>query len=178
MKPSSMSNLRRWWQRHLAVPALLGLVALVAALLLASLVSAPLRLQEANLSRQRSQIAAHDSPARSAARPAADQLGALPGRRQRGADLEALVTDVQRSGLVLDKADYAMTEVDASGAARLEATLPVTGTYAELRRFLVVTLERHPHAALEALQLERPDTRSQQLQATAKLVFFYREGAP
>jgi Tfp pilus assembly protein PilO len=159
------------------MPAVLAIVTMAVAASLFTLVAAPLQRQAAGLAQHRAQLAVQ-APEAAMQRPATEQLSGLPTSRQRGKDLEALVAELQRSGLQLDKADYSTTEVDASGASRLEANLPLTGSYAELRRFIAATLDRHPHVALESLQLERSDTRSQQLQVTAKLVFFYREGAP
>ena len=58
------------------------------------------------------------------------------------------------------------------------ATLPLTGSYAGVRRFVAEVLNELPHSALESLQIERATAQAKELQATARLVLFYGEESP
>lgn len=57
----------------------------------------------------------------------------------------------------------------------MEATLPLTGSYAGVRRFVAEVLNELPHSALESLQIERATAQAKELQATARFVLFYGE---
>jgi hypothetical protein len=104
--------------------------------------------------------------------------GELPSTRQRGRDLEWLVSAAQRAGLGLERADYSLGAATAGALTRVEATLPLTGSYAGVRRFVAEVLNELPHSALESLQIERATAQAKELQATARLVLFYSEETP
>ena len=101
----------------------------------------------------------------------------LPTLRQRGADLEALIAASQRHGLVLQRADYSAGAAVGGRLVRVEANLPLTGSYAQLRSFIASVLNDLPHAALDSLHMERPNSQAAQLQVQARWVLFYREDA-
>jgi hypothetical protein len=173
------NRLGRLWHRHLGRPAAVALALLAAA---AALHWHWLPGMRAERQRLESRLLALP-----AARPAASEAPAvlapvgleLPSQRQRARDVEVLVDAAQRSGMLLERADYAMAAPNGNAAARLQATLPLSGSYTGLRRYVAAVLNALPHAALESLSLERADAQSPQLQATARLVLFYRaEGQP
>lgn len=105
-------------------------------------------------------------------------LSELPPQSQRGRDVATLVEAIERSELSLERADYALAPNAGSTVLRLQATLPLSGTYANVRRYVAMVLNALPNAALESLQLERASAQSPQLKATAKLVLFYRADTP
>jgi hypothetical protein len=105
-------------------------------------------------------------------------LHELPPQGQRGRDIALLVEAIERSELKLERADYALAPNAGSSVMRVQATLPLTGTYAGVRRYVATVLNTLPNAALESLQLERASAQSPQLKATAKLVLFYRADTP
>lgn len=164
-----------WWARHVgraawvALPAL-GLAAVLAAQVLPSLhdaqAQAAARLDAARRARPVDRAAELPLEAR--------VVQTLPGLPQRGRDVEALVGAARGAGLQLERADYTMAPEGGAGVARLQATLPLRGSYAQVRRFLATLLNTLPHAALESLQIERPDVRGTDLRATARIVLFYR----
>ena len=164
------------WHGHFGRPAW------VAAALLLALVAVQWRVLPALVSEQhRLQsrlLTLPAAPAAAAAREPVVQAPAglaLPSGRQRAADTELLVDAAQRHGLVLERADYTLAAPGTGNAVRMQATLPLSGTYASLRRYVAAVLNALPHAALESLSIERADAQATQLQATAHLVLFYRQ---
>ncbi len=101
----------------------------------------------------------------------------LPTLRQRGSDLETLIAAAQRHGLTLQRADYSAGAAVGGRLVRVEANLPLSGSYAQLRSFIAAVLNDLPHAALDSLHMERPNSQAAQLQVQARWVLFYREEA-
>lgn len=169
------------WHRHLGRPAWLAL-ALLAALALVQWQLRPLLQRDAaRLEARRIALAAVPAGARAVEAPSARaslQDSELPSQQQRGRDLEWLVGAAQRAGLTLDRADYSLGAATDGAVTRVEATLPLNGSYAGVRRFVAEVLNELPHSALESLQIERATAQSAQLQATARLVLFYGEPRP
>lgn len=174
-----------FWHRHMGRPAwvALALVLAVAALqwrVLPALTDEQQRLETRLL---RLPVGAHSASASTPPAALAPTAQAptgleLPSDRQRAADIELLVETAQRNGLTLERADYALAPPNGNAATRLQATLPLSGTYTGLRRYIAAVLNALPHSALESLSIERADAQSVQLQATARLVLFYRAEQP
>ena len=167
------------WNRHLGRPAWLALALIAAVAALQWQLRPQLLRDHARLEARRMALATVPPGTMAVEASARGPLpdGELPSARLRGRDLEWLVTAAQRSGLSLERADYSLGAATAADVTRVEATLPLTGTYAGLRRFVAEVLNELPHSALESLQIERPNAQSAQLQATARLVLFYGEEA-
>lgn len=167
------------WRRHFGRPGALALLLLVAAAVLQWQVRPLLQRDAQRLQERRAALASIPvaGPLDTSGRGplhAAD----IPSPRQRGRDLELLVAAAQRAGLGLERADYSLGAATAGALTRVEATLPLTGSYAGVRRFVAEVLNELPHAALESLQLERANAQARDLQATARLVLFYSEDTP
>ncbi len=182
------TRLRPWariaglgWHRHLGVPALVSAAVLAAAALLHWQLRPALQREQTKL-QTRQQLLATLPRADRAIDPASAraplQTSELPSTAQRGRDVEWIVTAAERNSLTLDRADYTLGTSTGNAVARVEATLPLTGTYPALREFVGAVLNELPHASLESLQIERPNTQSPQLQATARIVLFYKPGSP
>ena len=169
-----------FWQQHLGRPAWLALALLTVFALLRWQIDPVLARAQARLAvRQQSlAVAAAAGPATDPVAMGIPALQELPSERQRGRDVAALVETAQRLGLGLERADYAQASAGGSYVTRLSATLPLTGSYAAVRRYVAEVLNELPHSALESLQIERPNAKSTQLQATARLVLFYRQDPP
>lgn len=167
------------WNRHLGWPAWAGLALLVGVALVQWQVRPMLQRDSSRLEARWAALA--NAPASRAvdvsARPSLPS-GELPSTRQRGRDLEWLVSAAQRAGLGLERADYSLGAATAGALTRVEATLPLTGSYASVRRFVAEVLNELPHSALESLQIERATAQAKELQATARLVLFYSEETP
>ncbi|MEQ1685701.1 MAG: hypothetical protein ABL916_18805 [Burkholderiaceae bacterium] len=169
-----------FWHRHLGRPAWLALALLGVFGLVHWQVDPVLAREQSRLvSRQQSLVAAAVAgPAIDPAALGIPALQELPSERQRGRDVALLVATAQRVGLGLDRADYAQASAGGGDVTRLSANLPLTGSYTAVRRYVADVLNEMPHAALESLQIERPSAKSTQLQATARLVLFYRQDPP
>ena len=167
------------WHRHLGRPAWVALLLLVCAALLQWQLRLLQQRDALRLEARRASLAGAPAP-RAFDAGARGPLSAadIPSARQRGRDLEQLVAAAQRAGLGLERADYSLGAATAGALTRVEATLPLTGSYAGVRRFVAEVLNELPHAALESLQLERANAQAKELQATARLVLFYSEEAP
>ena len=185
LRGTPQSTTPRWqplavgWRRHFGRPGALALLLLVAAAVLQWQVRPMLQRDAMRLEERRAALASTPVPGlldTSVRGPlsAAD----IPSPRQRGRDLELLVAAAQRAGLGLERADYSLGAATAGALTRVEATLPLTGSYAGVRRFVAEVLNELPHAALESLQLERANAQARDLQATARLVLFYSEDTP
>ena len=167
------------WRRHLSRPAWVALVLLACAALLQWQLRPLLERDAARLEARRAALAGTPVPrAFDAAARGPLSAADIPSARQRGRDLEMLVAAAQRAGLGLEPADYSLGAATAGALTRVEATLPLTGSYAGVRRFVAEVLNELPHAALESLQLERANAQAKELQATARLVLFYSEETP
>lgn len=167
------------WRRHLGRPGALALLLLAVAATLQWQVRPLLQRDAQRLEARRSALAsAPVSRGLEGAERGPLSAADIPSARQRGRDLELLVATAQRAGLGLERADYSLGAATAGALTRVEATLPLTGSYAGVRRFVAEVLNELPHAALESLQLERANAQAKELQATARLVLFYSEETP
>lgn len=154
----------------------LGVAALAVALVLAGLVTPQLRAQ-AEAEREQAQAAARAE--RQARIAAADRLRragapgssldtrALPGPQERDARVARLLALAAKDGLLVG--GLRQTASDAAGAgpgATVQwhaVSLPLRGSYAEIRSFLATALATDAALALDAVQLQRepggaPDT--------------------
>lgn len=174
------NQLAVFWHRHLGRPAWVALALLAVFWLVRWQVDPVLAREQARLAARQQSLAAAAAagPAIDPAAMGIPALQELPSERQRGRDVAALVETAQRIGLGLERADYAQASAGGSDVTRLSATLPLTGSYAAVRRYVAEVLNELPHSALESLQIERPNAKSTQLQATARLVLFYRQDPP
>jgi hypothetical protein len=169
------------WHRHLGHPGWIAALLLAAGALVhwqlrPLLQGDQLRLQERQRAYATAARALPASPEAGPRQPSGTAM--LPFPDQRGRDLEWLVMSADKAGLKLDRADYTLGASSNTAIARVEATLPLVGSYAAVRQYIAAVLNEMPNSALESLQIERPNAQSTQLQATARLVLFYRQEAP
>lgn len=148
----------------LGLPGLAGVAALLlaaAALLLAQRWDARATALQAEARALRAQA----RPAAAAAVPVSAQLwqATLPGaaeRQQRLADLLELGIRLELSG--------ARTEhrlATSEGLERLRVTMPVSGSYAQLRRFIAAALAHDPALSLDAVKLRRASPLAAEVEA-------------
>jgi hypothetical protein len=168
----------RWLRWHagrlLGWPAAVGAVALVTAWSVAGVRAERVAHQA------RSTAAAHltpPAPPRPAADPRDAWLASLPDTRQRPQHTARLVNAAEAAGLVIGASDYALESV-APGLVRLRVTLPVSGSYAQIRRHIGQVLGQSPYTGLDSLQIERPSGERTGLQATVRWSLYFRELAP
>lgn len=148
----------------LGLPGLAGVAALLlaaAALLLAQRWDARATALQAEARALRAQA----RPAAAAAVPVSAQQwqATLPGaaeRQQRLADLLELGIRLELSG--------ARTEhrlATSEGLERLRVTMPVSGSYAQLRRFIAAALAHDPALSLDAVKLRRASPLAAEVEA-------------
>jgi Tfp pilus assembly protein PilO len=75
-------------------------------------------------------------------------------------------------GLVLQSGEYKLERSADSRLARYQITLPVTGSYAQLRGFVGQVLADVPAAALEEITLRRESVASPRLEARIRLTLY------
>ncbi len=168
------------WERHWGWPAALSLALLLTAAMVQWQLRPALQHEGAALRAQRAEAERRAArEVRVAPVAPADRLAAMvPEVMRRGHDVGILLDSARESGLTVERADYAVDTLPGGSVTRLHARLPVTGSYAEVRGYVARILNSLPHAALESLQLERQSTQSARLQATLRVVLFYREESP
>ena len=185
---TSGTPLRQWvvaWQLSFGRPGLLGLV-LVALAVYAVAVHAPaLRQQQGELLARQQEAATRpvvSSRRATQASTAPQLLDSLPSASQRGADLAKLIEISRRTEVELTRGDYAIEKLSAGNdpgaqidnVSQWRLQLPVRGSYAQLRRFIAELLNSVPHAALDGLQIDRPDTQQPWLETTLRVTLYYR----
>ena len=72
------------------------------------------------------------------------------------------------AGLEMRTADYRLAATDGR-LARYEITLPLTGTYAQLRSFFAEALDQNPVLSLDQLNLRRKRVNDTVIEAEASL---------
>jgi Tfp pilus assembly protein PilO len=131
---------------------------------------------ERESARQQHQLAALRQATAAAPRPqaiAAPQMSTLQAFERRLAspdDMDSLQRQLWQqaavAGLQLSKVDY-RSEADASGQfTRLSITLPVTGPYPGVRRFIFALMAKFPGLSLAKLDLKRTSVEAPEVEAT------------
>lgn len=148
----------------LGLPGLAGVAALLlaaAALLLAQRWDARATALQAEARAWRAQA----RPAAAAAVPVSAQQwqATLPGaaeRQQRLADLLELGIRLELSGV---RTEHRLAT--SEGLERLRVTMPVSGSYAQLRRFIAAALAHDPALSLDAVKLRRASPLAAEVEA-------------
>lgn len=86
-------------------------------------------------------------------------------------------TAAARNSLTLESAEYQLQKQKGSHLARYQITLPVKGTYPQLRGFVSDLLEKVPAAALEDIVIKREAIGNPMLEARLKITIFLGAGA-
>ena len=86
--------------------------------------------------------------------------------------LGKMVEIADKNGLVLNHGEYAVVRDTAGLLRRYKITLPVQGSYPQIRRYLAALIAEIPNMALENVQFERKDIEDKKLQARIRLVLY------
>ncbi|MEF7612413.1 GspMb/PilO family protein [Aquincola sp. MAHUQ-54] len=159
-----------------------GLVLLAAALGWALLVLRPLQAEHEGLQQQALALEARLQSGRelaSAPASAGEQLAAFHAFFPR-ADastpwLARIHAAAAANGVALASAEYRVERRPEQPLLRYTLTLPLTGTYAELRGFVGTVLAEVPAAAIDDIQLRRENAGSATLEARIRLSLYLRE---
>jgi hypothetical protein len=101
----------------------------------------------------------------------------FPTVDQLSGQLDTLFSLCEQHGLAVDKGEYALVEKSGGALRRFEVTLPVVGSYPQVRALVLEVLEKLPAAALSDVAMEREKIADGRARATLRLVFFVRKGA-
>lgn len=91
--------------------------------------------------------------------------------------LDTLFRLTKAHQLVVDKAEYSLSEKSKTAIQRFEVILPVTGTYPQVKGLILEVLEKLPTVGLGDIVLEREQVGENRAKATLHLVFFVRKQA-
>jgi len=121
------------------------------------------------------------SPIQTVAAPRADDLrrfySAFPAMDRLPDELERLYGLARAARLDLSRGEYRL-EQRGSGLASYRITLPIRGSYPDIREFLSATLKQMPYAAIDALKFERKKVGDAQLEAQVRVTVFFRPSNP
>ena len=107
---------------------------------------AELRERAAKPGRNPPRTAANDLAAFYAFFPAPDELPEI---------LDSVFRAAKRQSLVLERGEYRVTRRGAGGMFQYQVTLPVHGSYPQIRKFVDSALAQVPALALESVHFER-----------------------
>jgi len=168
-----------WAAARLGWPGLTGLALLAVSLAACLLVVAPMETEALGLAQEaqtlaqrqaRSQAAVQAQNAHSAALQ--DWRTQLPGSHVAYERLTRLFQAAESAGLALDEGSYRTQVETRAGLTRLLVTLPVAGTYPDLRRFLAQALNQDAALALEGLRFTRDTPETPNLEAELRFAFY------
>jgi hypothetical protein len=91
--------------------------------------------------------------------------------------LRRLFDAADKAGLDLDKGEYRLTEVKDAHLRRYQLSLPVTGSYPEIRAFVAQALNADAALALAAIQMRRERIESPDLDALLNFTLYLEAGA-
>lgn len=98
----------------------------------------------------------------------------LPARDELPVVLATVVSQAKAAGLQLERGDYEFTMAKSGAIARYRVTLPVSGTYVQIQKFVDGTLAVLPPVALESLKIERDAVGDKELQANLQFAVMVR----
>jgi hypothetical protein len=164
--------------RRLGVPGVIGIGVLIAVTNFWLFILKPMQVEIAA-----ERLALERLRARSAYQPVSFAGPAEDVRRFHGlfpaapgeltGELERLHRLARAAGLDLAQGEYRL-ERRSTGLWAYRATLPVRGTYAELRDFLAAVLKDMPTASIDALRFERKKAVETQLDAQVRVTLHLR----
>jgi hypothetical protein len=178
-----VNRLRWWWLRRMAWPGWVALLMIVLAGVLAWAVrpavakahSELLQAHVAKLDRVSRERAA--LPATSQRDPRDQMRDSLPSVSRRGESLAALLEILDKGEVATDRAEY-VAEDQEPGLVRLRIAMPVQGAYGPTRKLIADILNAMPNAALDRVELERPNSATNTLNGQLNLSLFFRREAP
>jgi hypothetical protein len=100
----------------------------------------------------------------------------FPPAQQSTADLRVIFAAAQAAHVDLARGEYSVRPVEGSGGLeRFDVILPVKEHYAPVKAFVAEVLNKLPHASLDELRVERPQSAADQLESRVHFTLFYRE---
>lgn len=100
----------------------------------------------------------------------------FPARESAPVWLEKIHQSASAHQLVLDQGDYRVSQDKDRKITRYQITLPVSGSYVQIRNFLAAVLADIPAASLDAVRFQRQKAADSQVTAEIKLTVFLGGG--
>lgn len=97
---------------------------------------------------------------------------ALPATGEVTQSVERIYAAANAEKLSLLHGEYSGTDLPAAGLVRYKITLPLKGSYGQIRRFVETTLKTVPGVALDDVKLQRQNIGDTQVEARVQLSLF------
>ena len=104
--------------------------------------------------------------------PAETLYASLPPHDELAPQVERIYAAAASEHLALLQGEYARTEVAGTRLVRYRITLPVRGTYVQVRRFVAAASVAVPGLAIDDLNLQRKTVADEQLEARVQFSLF------
>ncbi len=98
----------------------------------------------------------------------------FPDEATRDVRLAAILSRARQTGLALGQTEYRHRAEPGLALVRYSMSLPLTGSYAEIRRLIDDCLRADPALGLISLRLRRKDVQSEQVQAQIEFALYMR----
>jgi hypothetical protein len=161
--------------RRLGRPGVAGVGVLLFCAMFWGSAVAPLnaRLSAANGELRALQAKATSAEAGGAARGGLDAFYGFFVSGKSSADwLQKIFALAEDSGIALQRGSYRYNRVPGERIARYEITLPVTGSYVQIRRFLASVLNEIPVASLDGIAFEKKRIGDSDVEAQLRLTLY------
>ena len=170
-------NRLHYWLRRLGIPGVLGLGILLSCILFYFSALGPAE-REVAAQRDASERLRSRGPFRPVAVDArAEELrrfyGLFPALHDLTDELKQVYSLARDAKLELMKAEYRL-EGRSAGLAAYRITLPIRGSYGQIRSFVDAVLRDKPTASIDALRFERRKIAESQLEGQVRLTLYFR----
>lgn len=155
----------------------LGLLAVAGGLYFSTLRPQQSRLddlhqQAAKMRAQQAAPAAAQRPPQTAAERLAAFYGFFPSANKLPDLLEKVFAAANGQGLQLAQGEYRTLSDSAGGLTQFQVTLPVHGSYPQIRKFVDVAMAEVPALSLDSIQFDRQKVGDPTLDAKVKLTLY------
>jgi len=132
-----------------------------------------LQAEERKLAQQEREAPTLPSAAKSESSITPSTPGVLPPSAEATELFDRLQATGEKNGIAIERATYNVVRHDKHAALQYEITLPLRGSYPNLRAFLRESLELAPSASLDSLSLQRARANDPALEASVRLSYFF-----
>jgi len=101
----------------------------------------------------------------------------FPSEKESPRWLGLMVEIANKNRLTLNHGEYTLVRDSVGQLRRFRITLPVTGNYPQIRKYLSQLIAEVPYMSLENVQFERKDVDESELQAKIVLVLYMRQAS-
>jgi hypothetical protein len=167
------------WLGRLGWPGVVGVGLLVAIAGFYLSVLTPEREHLADLRHELADLRQQAAHPQEVPRSPTDLLGAFyenfPGSTRLPAVLGVIFEAAKNQQLELDEGEYRVATSRVGRLVQYQLTLPVHGTYPQIRRFVDEAMAKEPALSLQSIHFERQKIEDPTVQAKVKMVMFLGE---